>query len=89
MNFFFHGMSFVFYSLLSGLTFPDFHVSSDAAGLLGFGTIFDPEWFVGGWSAAQQALSIPYKELFLVVIAASLWAPFNMGLKACEVLFRQ
>ena len=54
---------------------PDFHVSSDAAGSLGFGAIFDREWFVGEWSAAQQPLSIAYKELFPVAIAASSWGP--------------
>ena len=74
MNFFsWNGLSF----LLSPqwVPLPDFHVSSDAAGSLGFGAVFDCEWFVGRWSAAQQPLSIAYKELFPEVIAASLWDP--------------
>ena len=53
------------------------NISSDAAGSLGFGAIFNHEWFMGGWSAVQQPLSIAYKELFPVVIAASLWALYG------------
>ena len=52
---------------------PDFSVSSDAAGALGYGAISGHDWFVGKWSTAQQPLSIAYKELFPVVVAASLW----------------
>ena len=43
---------------------PDFSVSSDAAGALGYGAISGHDWFVGKWSTAQQHLSIRYKELF-------------------------
>ena len=42
----------------------DFQVSSDAAGSLGYGAIFNNQWFFGAWSASQQPLSIAYKELF-------------------------
>ena len=52
---------------------PDFHVSSDAAGSLGYGAIFTGHWFYGSWSAFQRPLSIAYKELFPVVVAAYLW----------------
>ena len=52
---------------------PDFQVSSDAAGSLGYGAIFEREWFTGAWSSTQMALSMAYKELFPVVVAASLW----------------
>ena len=52
---------------------PDFQVSSDAAGALGYGAIFNNQWFYGPWSAAQQTLSIAYKELFPIVVAAYLW----------------
>lgn len=71
---FFHswdGLSFLLSPQWSPL--PEFHVSSDAAGAVGYGAIFDTEWFAGGWSPAQEPLSIAYKELFPVVIAASLW----------------
>ena len=54
---------------------PDFQVSSDAAGSLGFGAIFNNQWFFGAWSASQQPLSIAYKELFPIVVAAYLWGP--------------
>ena len=52
---------------------PDFQVSSDAAGSLGYGAIFNGQWFYGAWSASQQPLSIAYKELFPIVVSASLW----------------
>ena len=54
---------------------PDFQVSSDASGSLGFGAIFNNQWFFGAWSASQQPLSIAYKELFPIVVAAYLWGP--------------
>ena len=54
---------------------PDFQVSSDAAGSLGYGAIFNNQWFFGEWSASQQPLSIAYKELFPIVVAAYLWGP--------------
>ena len=52
---------------------PDFQVSSDAAGTLGYGPIFDREWFACAWSLAQASLSMVYKELFPVVVAAAPW----------------
>ena len=52
---------------------PDFQVSSDAAGAFGFGAFFRGHWFSGAWSAAQLPLSIAYKELFPVVVAAAAW----------------
>ena len=71
-----------FFRLWSGLSFflslqwapfPDFQVSSDAAGASSYGAIFGRAWFAGTWSSLQMPLSIAYKELFPVVIAASLW----------------
>ena len=52
---------------------PDLQISSDAAGSIGYEAILGQEWFVGVWSAAHMPLSIAYKELFPVVLAASLW----------------
>ena len=52
---------------------PDLHVSSDAAGSVGYGAILGRDWFVGKWSPLQLPLSIAYKELFPIVLAASLW----------------
>lgn len=52
---------------------PDFQVSSDAAGSLGYGAIFINQWFFGTWTASQQPLSIPYEELFPIIVAGYLW----------------
>ena len=52
---------------------PDLHVSSEAAGSVGYRAIFGRDWFVGRWSPLQLPLSIAYKELFPIVLAASLW----------------
>lgn len=49
---------------------PDIQVSSDTAGTLGYGTIFNNQWFCGSWSASPQPLSTAYKELFPIVVAA-------------------
>ena len=54
---------------------PDFQVSSDAAGSLGYGAILKSHWFSGAWAAQQSLLSIAYKELFPIVVAAYLWGP--------------
>ena len=42
-------------------------------GALGYGAIFDNEWFVGEWSSLQKPFSIEYRELFPVVVASHLW----------------
>ncbi|XP_068742958.1 uncharacterized protein [Montipora capricornis] len=66
-----HGVSFW---LFPGLTpCPDVEVFSDAAGSVGFGAFCGREWFNGRWLACQSDLSIAYKELFPVVIAADLF----------------
>ena len=49
---------------------PGIQVSSDTAGTLGYGTIFNNQWFCGSWSASPQPLSTAYKELFPIVVAA-------------------
>ena len=54
---------------------PDFQVSSDAAGTLGYGAIFQHQWFCSPWSESQQPLSIAYKEPFPIVVAIYLWGP--------------
>ena len=53
----------------------DFQVSSDTAGTLGYGAIFQHQWFCYPWSASQQPLSTAYKELFPIVVATYLWGP--------------
>ncbi|CAH3014209.1 unnamed protein product [Porites evermanni] len=47
---------------------PDFEVSSDASGVLGYGAVFQGHWFSG-------SQSIDYKEIFPIVLAAYLWGP--------------
>ena len=49
---------------------PNFQVSSDADGTLGYEAIFHHQWFCGPWSASQLPPSIAYKELFPIVVAA-------------------
>ena len=57
------GLSF----LLSpaGAPLPDFSVSTDVVGALGYSAISGHVWFVGKWFIAQQPLSIACEELFL------------------------
>ena len=64
-----------FFLMLEWAPLPDFQVSSDAAGTLGYGAIFQHQWFCGPSSASQQPLSIAYKDLFPIVV-----------LHTCEVL---
>ena len=66
--------------------FPVFHISSDAAGALGYGAIFDNEWFVGEWFSTQQPLLVAYKELFPVVVASHLWG-HHWAMKHVEFCF--
>ena len=54
-------------------TIPDLHVSSDAAGCVRDGAILGRDRFVGRWCPLQLPLSIAYKELFPIVLAAFLW----------------
>ena len=42
---------------------------------LGYGAIFKSHWFSGAWSAEQSPLSIAYRELLPIVLAAYLWGP--------------
>ena len=49
---------------------PDLEVTSDTSSSLGFGAYFQGLWFSGSWVASQATQSIPYKELFPVVLAA-------------------
>ena len=55
---------------------PHFSISSDESGAIGYGAFIDNEWFNGRWSTLQLPLSITYKELFPVVLAAPHdWGP--------------
>ena len=52
---------------------PDFVVTSDAAGSIGFGAFYQNDWFAQIWSVDSLSLNIAIKELIPVVIAAKLW----------------
>ena len=76
-----NGIYFLLFPTLEPL--PDFSVSSDASGAIGCGAFMDNEWFNGRWAATLQLpLSIAYKELFPVVLAAHVWGPgwFRRGI---------
>jgi len=62
-----------FFCMPTWAPLPDFQISSDASGSLGYRAIFKSHWFCGAWSAVQGSSSIAYKELLPIVIAASLW----------------
>ena len=55
-----NGCSFLHYFQWASL--PDFEVSSDTSGALGYGAVFQGHWFSGAWN----------KELFPIVVAAYL-----------------
>lgn len=52
---------------------PKFSVGSDASGTIGYGAHMNSEWYNRQWIPHQLCLSIAYKELFPVVLAAELW----------------
>ena len=52
---------------------PDSVFSTDAAGSLGFGGLFESEWFLAPWSEAQRSWSIETQELYPIVVASQVW----------------
>lgn len=52
---------------------PTVCVGSDASGAIGYGAYLGAQWFNGKWLPQQLSLSIAYKELFPVVLAAHVW----------------
>ena len=68
-----NGCSFLQYPQLAPL--PDFHVSSDASGALGYGAVFQNYWFSGSWLPKQVSQSIKYKEIFPIVVAVYICDP--------------
>ena len=68
-----NGCSFLQYPQWAPL--PDFEVSSDASGALGYGALFQCHWFSGSWLPSQVSQSIEYKELFPIVVTAYVWGP--------------
>ena len=78
-----HGVTFW---LFPGMALdPDFEVTADAAGAIGYGAYFGNQWFNGSWFNCQRPLSIAYKELFPIVIAAHVW---GIAWSKKHILFR-
>ena len=53
----------------------DFAVCLDASAMIGYRAFIDNERFNGRWSPLQLPLSIAYKGLFPVILAAHVWGP--------------
>ena len=64
----------------------DLHVTSHAAGAHGYGALYLRQWFAYHWLPRQVPLSIAYKELFPVVVAAHLLGE-NWSLKHISFQF--
>ena len=76
-----NGTSFI---LLPGLMpVADLCVTSDAAGAIGYGALYRQQWFSHKWMPSQMPMSIAYKELFPVVIAAHLWGDQWANRRVC------
>ena len=50
-----------------------FQFYTDASSEHGYGTFWDGWWFSGTWKPELQLMSIAWKELFAIVLAASTW----------------
>ncbi|XP_048577014.1 uncharacterized protein LOC116601584 [Nematostella vectensis] len=66
-----NGVSFWLYPGMAAT--PTTVVTSDAAGAIGYGAFHRSRWFNGVWTEPQKLESIPYKELFPIVVAAHVW----------------
>ena len=69
-----HSISFWLFPEL--LPKADVEVSSEAAGLIGYGGYMKGHWFAGSWALSQQLQSIAYKERIPIVLAAHTWGHF-------------
>jgi hypothetical protein len=45
------------------------HLYTDATGSLGFGAIFESEWFYGSWNELVKDYPITYLELYPIVLS--------------------
>ena len=68
-----NGISFFLSPTVAPL--PNLSIASDASGALGFGAFWQSSWFSHSWSFLPRPLSITYRELVPIVVAASLWGP--------------
>jgi len=61
---------------ISNLGWPEFFLYAymdPSSSSLGYGATFNSHWFCGAWSTVQKPSLSAYKELFPIVVAASLW----------------
>jgi hypothetical protein len=74
-----------FLSSYNGITvFPETDVSdsellnlySDAAGSLGFSTVFGAKWFADHWPQEMAPLHITFKEFLPITLMVEIWGPF-------------
>ena len=63
---------------------PDFQLSSDASGCLGYGVFFNGHWFNGLWSPVQVSRHITHNELYPILLASLVWGHLW---SSCRVLF--
>ena len=52
---------------------PDIQLFTDSSGTIGFGAFYDGLWFNAHWSPEQLAMSIQWKELYPIILAALVW----------------
>ena len=52
---------------------PDLDLYTDSSGSIGFGAYWCGEWFNGHWPPELAERSIQFKELYPIVLAASVW----------------
>jgi hypothetical protein len=64
----------------------DLCVTSDAAGAIGYGTLYHQQWFSRKWMPSQMPMLIAYKEFFPVIIAAHLWGDQWANQQVCFCL---
>jgi hypothetical protein len=60
---------------------PCMQLYTDASGTIGFGGIYQTQWFYGAWSddllkGLDKSVSISFQELYPIVVAAILWGKF-------------
>ena len=49
---------------------------TDSSGCIGYGAYYQYHWFQGTWNSSQLAMSIQWKELYPIVLAAATWGPY-------------
>ena len=66
-----HGRSFLLFPEWQPI--PDLHITTDAAGALGYAGILGTHWFALPWPYEIAQLHITFKELFPIAVAFYIW----------------